>query len=623
MIKRIIDSKIIWTILIGIIIILFIILNIVNNSKRETTIIQKDEKKMNIEFELVDDEIIEIYEKSDYKDLGFKAILDDRINLEDYVTIDSNVDTNIPGEYEITYTLKYEDILKVLTRKVIVNEIPLDDIVLTLNGDEIIYLESGNIYEDEGAKAYYNNEDISEKIEVEKEEEENNYYIKYIISNSVDTKEIKRKIIYIDIDSMFNLDKDTLVLKINLDDNIDHIQLPNNELSSEKEIVYQIENSGIYKYILYTDNNKSFEKDIEIKEEDVKAPTGTCEAILKAGETTVKVNTEDKVKKYIYNGVETESDSYKIDKYLRDSNVKLIGLNNKESEIKCDVKMEYLPVIKKGSGEVTKKTMESDSLKVYINYKGGFWVTRVWVRDANYQLNKVFVVGKYLKKPKNILQDNFKSSMKNKIVYAFNASPPIMVGSYYGELAKSHPEYNLREPSSLLIQNGKVIIRDSTKYITDSNIFYINGSNQLTAIPGDKNNNLKLKKPDEREKIYQEVIDSGARNTMVWWPVMVDNYKAKKLNSWEIGSSDYNAYRSGLCQVDTNNFIVITTKSYSGKVRRPKFAEFLGTLGCRYAINFDGGGSYAALYKNKGTNSISILAGGERSLSSMMYFTEL
>ena len=282
--------------------------------------------------------------------------------------------------------------------------------------------------------------------------------------------------------------------------------------------------------------------------------------------------------------------------------------------------MEYLPVIKKGSKETKYLSYESSSLKVYINKKGGFWVTRIWAKDANYQLNKAFVKGKSFKRPSQILADELKSNYKNKIVYGFNASPPIMAGSYYSKVAKKYPIYNLKEPSSLLIKNGSVIIRDSTNYITGDNIYYIDDSNQLTYVPQGA---LKGKTKEEREKIYQTVIDSGTRNTMEWTPVLVENYKAKKLTKSEEGSNDYHAYRSGMCQVDANNFIVVTTRTSAGKVKRQALADFMGTLGCRIAVNFDGGGSHAAIYKPPKTNTIKVLAGNERSLSSVMYFTEL
>ena len=124
---------------------------------------------------------------------------------------------------------------------------------------------------------------------------------------------------------------------------------------------------------------------------------------------------------------------------------------------------------------------------------------------------------------------------------------------------------------------------------------------------------------------YQKIVDSGARNTMTWSPVIIENYKTKKLTKAEDGDSDYKAYRQGLCQVDTNNFILITTRNSSGKMNRQGFTNFVGTLGCRVGLNFDGGGSIITMYMPKGTDNIKTLTYGSenRKLSSIMYFTEL
>lgn len=84
----------------------------------------------------------------------------------------------------------------------------------------------------------------------------------------------------------------------------------------------------------------------------------------------------------------------------------------------------------------------------------------------------------------------------------------------------------------------------------------------------------------------------------------------------------YNAYRQGICQVNNNNFIVVSSKS--GKTKSTKaFGELLKSLGCKTAFNLDGGGSHAMLYKPSNTSSVKILTGNERSLSTVMYFTEL
>ena len=87
-------------------------------------------------------------------------------------------------------------------------------------------------------------------------------------------------------------------------------------------------------------------------------------------------------------------------------------------------------------------------------------------------------------------------------------------------------------------------------------------------------------------------------------------------------AAEYNAYRQGLCQIDANNYILVT--SDSGRTKNTViFAQMMEKLGCKTAINIDGGGSTTLLYKPKGTNTVSKLKGTTRSRPVVMYFTEL
>ena len=75
--------------------------------------------------------------------------------------------------------------------------------------------------------------------------------------------------------------------------------------------------------------------------------------------------------------------------------------------------------------------------------------------------------------------------------------------------------------------------------------------------------------------------------------------------------------RSIVCQIDRNNYVMLTALSHGVSELKP----ILTGLGCKTAINLDGGGSVALLYKSKGGN-VETLYGGGRSIVDVFYFVE-
>ena len=213
--------------------------------------------------------------------------------------------------------------------------------------------------------------------------------------------------------------------------------------------------------------------------------------------------------------------------------------------------------------------------------------------------------------PKKILEQAIKKYKYNdKLIFSSAASGTVKKGSFYDELVSKNNIYNLKEPSALDVYNGKVIINDYSNYYAVGPIYYVNESNVLTYIPSLANISSK-----NRQKIFEDALDSGILNTFAFSPVLVINGKAEKI------SNDYYALRNGLCQVDENNFISVISKNKHWD--RQDFANFMADLGCQTAINLDGGGSVALLYKEHGSSNIKVLSGNARTLSNIYYFVEL
>ncbi len=98
------------------------------------------------------DETITLLEGEEYKEPGYEIISMRGIDLSSYVTISSNVNTMISGEYEIKYIADYNKKEKILTRKV--NVVPKESVdkwirIPTYEGSgevthpKVLYFESG------------------------------------------------------------------------------------------------------------------------------------------------------------------------------------------------------------------------------------------------------------------------------------------------------------------------------------------------------------------------------------------------------------------------------------------------------------------------------------------------
>jgi len=113
------------------------------------------------------DDIVNIYRGSSYVEIGYEAYNSKNEDLTNSVKIESELNTNKIGEYEITYILG--DIVK--TRKINVIEKPITDYTyITLKRVEDnqtnIYLNVGETYVEPGYEAYGNGKDITANVKV-------------------------------------------------------------------------------------------------------------------------------------------------------------------------------------------------------------------------------------------------------------------------------------------------------------------------------------------------------------------------------------------------------------------------------------------------------------------------
>ena len=284
--KNILNSKMVWICLIGIITVLIIVLCIPSKTN-DTSYAEKEkpeeteETEEEIIFELKGLEEVTIYVGEEYEELGVKALLEDDTDLGNKVLTDGNVDINKVGEYEIDYILTYKNQEKKLTRKVNVIDINIEDINIRINGEEEIYLEVGEEYQELGATASYKNTDLTNEIKINNNiniEQSGNYEISYKVVYGNKEKTITRKVTVLDLDSIFKIDLENLSINVTMDDNYSYIRLPNGTVSSNQVITYVIPGIGNYEFHLFTKNYQEYKKIITVTNEDMESVSPPSES---------------------------------------------------------------------------------------------------------------------------------------------------------------------------------------------------------------------------------------------------------------------------------------------------------------------------------------------------------
>ena len=580
-----------------------------------------------IVFTLFGDEEVVIYEGNEYKELGYIAISEDGDNVSNKVKVKSNLNVNKVGTYKIKYSVR--SLFKVYkkTRTIKVLQDNLKEVNFTLNGSSMVNIKLGSNYSDPKFSCYLksNKQNLDRYVKITSNlnnKKEGVYEIKYTLTYNGKTKELSRKVYVYKETISYTLSTTALTNKpvtIKFRSNIHnfaYVILPNDNVIYKNEFSYNFYENNKYTFFVFDSLNNYETYTVNIDNIDKTPPSGTCKIVMKNGTTDYTVTSRDEdISKYVYNNEEkytSTQNTYKVSTYLRNDMVLLVDKAGNKTKIKCDVTKSYEKVIKPSSKDNIVYSSTSDSLVVNIVKKDGYYLSRIWMKDPYLQVKKEMLSSnaKKLVLPKNILEQAInKYNLKSKIVLGGNASGPVMKGSHYSYVAERASYYNLKEPSALLVYNGNIIINDYKTYAGNTTIYYINGQNQLSYIPVMENNS-----PIERKIAFENAISSGIYNTFAFNPMLVINGKVQSV------SNDYYALRNGFCQINENNFIWVV--SDTKKWNKPDFATFMGSLGCVNAANFDGGGSVALFYKEKFGN-IKTLTGNGRSLSSVIYFTEL
>lgn len=582
-----------------------------------------DEK---IIFTLFGDDEITLYQGDKYVEYGYLAFNSKKENVKERVKIKTNLDPNRLGEYKIEYRINTKLKTYKMVRKVKVIEDTLSEIEFSLKGSSIVNLNAGEDFADPKfiCRDKRTNEDLSRYVVIENALNKlasGEYEIAYRLRYQGKEKRLVRKVNVFDKKNSYNLSTYSMTNKpvsmnfVSHIYNFSHVICPNETIKATNEFTYNFYENGTYTFFIFDTLNNYEEYVIKINNIDRIPPKGTCKAHLGNGKTTYKVDSFDNdITNYIYNNDQSfisKNPSFVAPIYHREAKVMLMDEASNKTLINCQIERTYAKPLEYLKPNEIKYSSKSPSLEINIMQKDGYYLTHLWVKDPYLQTKKQMLKenAKKLSLPKKILEEAIaENNLYDKIVWSSNASGIVLKDTYYPNVVRKNSFYNLKEPSSLIVYNGKTIINDYQDYVAQSIIYYINANNELRYIPI-----LADKTPVERKRIFEEAQKEGIYNTFAFNAVLVSDGKAQKV------PNDYYALRNGFCQLDENNFLSVV--SDTRRWNKGDFAVFMANLGCKTAVNFDGGGSNSLFYKEKGS-AIKTLTGNSRANSSVIYFSE-
>ena len=202
----------------------------------------------------------------------------------------------------------------------------------------------------------------------------------------------------------------------------------------------------------------------------------------------------------------------------------------------------------------------------------------------------------------------------SKGMVAINASGFLMnAGSSYENYVK---EWRLSPTAPVIFAHGK-LVRDFTGYTLPGTtpVYGLKKNGYLTVHQFEHGGGEHI---TNNKKILQKMKDEGIRNTMTFAPVLVQNYQVAT-------SATDNNIRQALCQIDRNNFVIITNTNGTGNrgvgFNHKAMAEYMVKLNCRTGYNLDGGGSTNFYYK-KNNGTINSIVSTSRRIADILYFVE-
>ena len=270
---------------------------------------------------------------------------------------------------------------------------------------------------------------------------------------------------------------------------------------------------------------------------------------------------------------------------------------------------------------------DSSSLKYFITKGGTYYnISYIWVEDAYSQFKVAITspkssapIPRNIEKADKIIDYMLSTnpSYSSKGFITINASA--MVSSSYGKNAPANWFGTSQIP--LILNDGKVIRDSSNEKISvdgDYIIYGLKSNGDLAYYRFTLGSNSAEK--EANRNLFNQIKNDGVLYTFGFNPVLVSNKTV-------VASSNSPNIRQAICQVDKNNFIIVTnTNSTSNRdvgFGYRSLGELFVSLNCKTAFNLDGGGSTCLYYQKPNSNYVKVNTTYEgRGLSDMIYFIE-
>jgi len=301
------------------------------------------------------DEVITIYQGSDYIEPGYKAYNSKNKDLTNEVKIDSNLNVKLVGEYEISY--KIGNVVK--NRKIVVIEKPKVYTFIKLNvvDNKIdVYLEVGEEYKEPGYQVFSSTgKNLNDKVKVTGNvdtSKKGKYEIKYtLVDEDGVTIMVSRIVTVMDTEISLSLNTSSYTNKdvginINIDDEFfDYLLLPDGSKIKQNNYMYMVSSNGKYTFKAYSTKGMVKEKSIEVNNIDNILPTGSCSGSYKNGKSTINVNAKDNIgiKKYEIEGSSYTNNKITINKELSSITIKIYDKAGNIKNISCSLKNDNPP----------------------------------------------------------------------------------------------------------------------------------------------------------------------------------------------------------------------------------------------------------------------------------------
>ncbi len=265
------------------------------------------------------------------------------------------------------------------------------------------------------------------------------------------------------------------------------------------------------------------------------------------------------------------------------------------------------------TGEIVKQE-ETDTLKVVIRKSGTYYTTQVWVKDPYNQLNKYDSpnYGRQTLHPSYLLKKAIEErNLSDKLIVGFNASGFYLKNVYDAASVNYYPAYDKTSVGTLVITDGKVVRNAYDKAYKTWYIAGVDDTGTLNIYTDSKSTDVNAK------KAWSETVISEIRNTFTFASPLVENGQASS-ETTSMPSPTGKPKRQAICQIDGNNFLLITGSELS----RQDLIDIMLSANCQTGTNFDGGGSIALLFKSKNSTEIEVIIGNNRDLTEVGYFSE-